>query len=278
MQSMPHLVRWYEELGDFGLVIVAPHCQDVGPEKVKATAAGLGIRFPVPNNGTVPGAERGTIPHMLVFDHAGKCLFEGHPTKAEAAVRQAVGGSLVAAAKLATVPKSLTSVVDGLKKGQSPKTLLPKLLSLKSSSEKDTAAAARALADAVLGFAQKRLDDAVAAGPIDGYDTATRMAVSMKGTPVGTKASQTAIKLKTDKAVAEELKVRPSLEKLRALAASVESASQTAKLVPNTDAYKKAYGAQLKQVDTLYKQMKKAAPDAPATHAAADIVNRIGVD
>src|SRR4051812_14749415 len=108
MQSMPHLVRWHEELGDFGLVVVAPHCQDVGPEKVKATAARLGIRFPVPNNGSVPGGERG-IPHMFVFDHDGKCLYEGHPGKAEAAVRQAVGGSLVAAAKLETVPKSLAS-------------------------------------------------------------------------------------------------------------------------------------------------------------------------
>src|SRR4051794_27044301 len=128
MQSMPHLVRWNEELGDFGLVVVAPHCQDVGPEKVKAACARLGIRFPVPNNGTVPGAERGGIPHMLVFDHAGKCLFDGHPNKAEAAVRQAVGGSLVAAAGRDSFPKPLTAVVDGLKKGQSPKTLLPKLL------------------------------------------------------------------------------------------------------------------------------------------------------
>jgi hypothetical protein len=276
MQSMPHLVRWHEELGDFGLVVVAPHCQNVGREEVKATAARLGIRFQVPDNVSIPNGERGAIPHLFVFDHDGKCLFEGHPNKAEAAVRQAVGGSLVAAAKLGTVPKPLAAVVDGLKKGQSPRALLPKLLSLKSSGEKDTAEAAKALADAVLGFAQKRLDDAVAAGPIDGYDTATRLAVTMKGTPVGTKATQTAAKLKTDKAVADELKVRPQLEKLRALAAALETAAGNAKLVPNTEAYKKAYAAQLKQADALYKQMQKTAPDAPATHEAGEIMDRIG--
>lgn len=276
MQSMPHLVRWAEEFGDFGLTVIAPHVQDAPEAEVKAAAARLGIRFPVTASGRVPGAAIEGIPHLLVFDHDGKCVYEGHPAKAEEAVRKAVGGSLVAAANRESFPKPLTTVVDGLKKGQPPKALLTKLLPLRTASDKETAEAAKALADGILGFAEKRLEEATAAGPVDGYDTATRLAASMKGTPVGTKASQTAVKLRTDKAVADELKVRPTLEKLKALAGSIEQAAQARKVEPGSEPFKKAFAVQLKQAAGLHQQMQKSAPDARATQEAAGIIEKLG--
>jgi hypothetical protein len=273
---MPHLVRWSDELADWGLVVVAPHVQNATPEQVRAKAASLGMRFSVTASARVPGIALEGIPHCVVFDHAGAGAYEGHPSKSEGAIRTALGAALVAAAKRESFPKPVAAVADGLKKGQPPKAALAKLLPMRSSSDKDVAEAAKALAEALLGFAQTRLDDAVTAGGIDAYDTATRLAETMKGTPVGTKAGQTAVKLKSDKAVQAELKVRPTLAHLRQLDSAVEKVAAAAKIEPGSADFKKTYAAQIKQAKSLYQQMVKAAPDAKATKEAEEIAERLG--
>src|SRR5947208_1504290 len=107
---MPHLVRWNDELGDFGLVVLGFHVQNVPEDEIKRKAEALGIRFPVTKGGRVEGAKVEGIPHCFVFDHAGECVFDGHPNKVEAKLRAAVGTALVESASLSEIQKPLQPV------------------------------------------------------------------------------------------------------------------------------------------------------------------------
>jgi hypothetical protein len=102
------------------------------------------------------------------------------------------------------------------------------------------------------------------------------MAETMKGMTLGTKAGQAAAKLKADKGVQAELKVRPTLAQLAKLEASVTQAAAASKTEVGSAAFKKTYAAQIKQAASLYQQMVKAAPDAKATKDAAEIAERLG--
>ena len=65
---MPHLVRWNEELGPFGLVVIGAHVQGGTAEEIKAKAQGLGIRFMITDGGGVEDSNAGGIPHCIVAD------------------------------------------------------------------------------------------------------------------------------------------------------------------------------------------------------------------
>src|SRR5688572_19214969 len=105
---MPHLVRWHDELSDFGLVIIAPHRQRATNEQLKAKALALGMRFSVTETGDLPGRETKGIPSVLLFDHTGKVIHDGKTDGAEAKMRAAVGAALVEAAEMGTPEKALT--------------------------------------------------------------------------------------------------------------------------------------------------------------------------
>jgi hypothetical protein len=276
---LPRLARLDDELGDFGLVVVGVQSQAATPEEVRAKAAGFGVRYPIAAGGGVTGVTIDTIPRTFVFDHSGKCVFDGHPAEAEAKARAALGEALIAAAGRESFPKGMSGHLDALRKGQNPAAVLAKLAPLQKSVDKDTAEAAKALAGAILATGQQRLDATAAAAeksPIEAFDAATRLAATLKGTPVGTRANELAAKLRPDKAVQAELKARPVLEQVKALDAALAAAAQN-KVDPGSEAFRKAFAPQLKQLTGLNQQMKRNWPDAPATAAAAAVAEKYGV-
>lgn len=281
IQTMPVVVKLHEELGDYGLLVVGLHCQNATPEQVRAKASSLRVRFPVTNNGNVRGVTVEGIPHSVVFDHNGDLAFDDTPSKPgsklEEKVRVAVGEALVASAGRESFPKEMTPIINALKKGQSPQTVLPKVLALRNAADKATAEAAKELATGMLSVAQQRLDDATAAAkdsPIEAYDAVSRLTVTMKGSPVATKAGELLTKLKTNKEVQAELKARPVLEQIVKFDADLDSAAFAAKLERGSDAFNQKFGAQVKKLIDAQAQMAKSWPDAPATKAAAAVVEK----
>lgn len=273
---MPHLVRWHEELGDGGLAVVGLHVQNATDDAVKAKAKSLGMRFPLTAGGGVEGVKAGGIPHCVLFDHTGKMVFDGHPNKVEAKLREAVAEML--ADEVSGKPsKAVTAALEAYKKGGTPADLLKKMTSLRDGSDGTAAKEAKAVVAKLQSGAQARLDEAKKDqkdDPIAAYDAASSVAGKWKGTPIGREAAELTAKLKDDKAVAAELKARPVLEKVRATEAAIMAAAKGKE--PDTAEFKKAFAPQLKQLDQTINNLKKTAPGAPSTTEAEEIGKRLG--
>jgi hypothetical protein len=269
---MPHLVRWHEELSPFGLIVLAPHVQTAEPEDIRDKTQKLGIRFTVTNRGNVVGSEVRGIPTCFLFDHNGKEIFRGHPTKVEQKLREAVGAAIVAGAEAGQPPQALTSIVAALKKGQPPLQSVQKLLTLQRSFDSATAKTAKALATCILDGGQKRLDLArvlVASDPVTAFETAQELAASFRGTPLGPKANELAGKLRYDRVVQSELRARPSLAKIRALDFAL--AERPTEEDTKSPEFKKKYAAVLRQMNSILITMKRNWPETKATKSAMEI-------
>lgn len=269
---MPHLVRWHDELSDFGLVIIAPHLQQATREQLRAKSQALGMRFSVTEAGRLPGREIKGIPAVVLFDHTGAVIYDERPDGVEGKLRAAVGAALVEAADIGTPEKVLTPVVDSLRKGQPPLSSVGKLQNFARGGDAAAAAQAKKLMDAILANARKRLD---AAGelskdePLVAYESVQRIAANFKATPLGPKAAEMATKLKADKAVQAELRAKPTLEQIKKIDALI--AAKAGKFEPDSPEVKKAFAAQLKQMANALQQLKKSYPDAHATKEAEEI-------
>jgi hypothetical protein len=275
---MPHLVRWNAELGDFGLVIIAPHVQKATPDEVRQKAKGLGLTFTVTGSGGVRGHEFGGIPHCVLFDAEGNSAFTGHPTKAEHHVRQAVGAALAAKADPGEPTKAVAALAEALKQGQPPAGVLPKAVALAKSSDPATAAQAKRLVAALTEVAGQRLAEASERAkddPLAAFDRLTPLARNFKGTPVGTRADDLLTSLRRDPKVMAEVKARPSLEAVKKLDEAL--AAPAAKADPKSAEFQRAYAAPLKQLRTQISQMKRSWPDASATKEALAIAERYGL-
>lgn len=274
---MPHLVRWNEDLGDAGLAVIAAHVQGATNDEVKAKTRALGMRFPVTKGGSVSGVTLDGIPHCVLFDHTGKLVYEGHPNKVEGKLREAFAGMLAADAG-ETPAKGVAGVLDLFKKGGSAADLVRKLAALRDDPDGNTSKQSKAISAKLLGGAQARFDEAKANmkdDPIAAYDAAYQTATRWKGTALGRAAGEVVDKLKNERPVWNEMKARPTLEKVRAAEAAMTRAAKGAE--PGSDEFKKAFAPQLKQLDTLTKALKKQYPDAPATAEAEEIAGRLGV-
>lgn len=270
--TMPHVVRWNEEMTDLGLVVIGVHSQNVEADEVRAVAGRLGMRFPVIQGAS--GADVTTIPHSLLFDHTGQCVFNGKPAELETKLRPTVGAALLA--DVTDPPKSVAAVADLLKKGGSPVDALKKLNTLKNDSDKKVAAAAQAIVTKITSIAQARLDEAkgqVKDDPIAAYDAAWVTAVRWKGLPLGTQATEIVNKVKTDKLVVAELKARPALDGLKKLDTAL-SATMKDDAEAKTAEFKKAHAAQLKQMTQAYQAMVKSNPDTPSAKSAEVIAKK----
>jgi hypothetical protein len=274
---MPHLVRWHEELGDGGLAVVGLHVQNATADAVKAKAKSLGVRFAVTAGGSVDGVKGGGIPHCVLFDHTGKMVFDGHPTKAEAKLREAFADMLADEAG-GKPGKAVTAALEAFKKGGTTGDLLRKMTSLRDGSDGASAKEAKAVVAKLQSGAQARLDEAKKEqkdDPVAAYDAASSVAGKWKGTAIGKEAAELTARLKENKEVVAELKARPVLEKIRATEAAIMSAAKGKE--PDTAEFKKAFAPQLKQLDQTITSLKKAAPGAPSTLEAEEVGKRLGV-
>ena len=112
---MPHLVRWYDEYSDYGLIIMALHRQEMKPEVLRERCKALNIRFTVCEGGNLAGSPLDGIPHCGLFLPNGDCAFDGHPKDVEPVLRRAVGAMLVS--DITSPTKAMEPVVEMLKKG-----------------------------------------------------------------------------------------------------------------------------------------------------------------
>ena len=262
-----------DELGHFGLVVIGAHAQQGSAEEIRAKARSRGVHFAVVSSASVKdGQDFNGIPHCMLFDHNGKCLYRGSPGGAETSLRAAVGKALVDDLGKTAFTKALTPLVEALKKGQSPKAVLQKAIPLQRSPDGQAASEAKQLVTALTRRGQEELDRAESLkneDPVEAYFELQRLPTLFKGTPVETRTNSLLAELKRNKAVTAELQARPTLEKVKKWDTMLSARAGTAD--PKGAEFQRAFGPTLKQMQTTLQQMKKSWPEAKATQEATAI-------
>jgi thiol-disulfide isomerase/thioredoxin len=276
LAAMPGTAALNAELSDFGLVVIGSHVQDATPGRIRSVAASRGANFPITDQTRVNGGnDFQGIPHVMVFDHTGACVYRGSPKEAEVKARLAVGESLVAGAGREKFHSQLTPVVSDLKKGLSPRAALPRVVALQNSANPMAAADAKALLASLTAPGQKKLElaqEKIETDPVGAFVLVEKVPATYAGTPVAKEATALITKLKKDKAVKTELAARPSIETVRQIESQLAAKPDADKA--SAPEFQKANAALLTQLRTTVTQMKKNWPDAKATSEAVGIVEK----
>lgn len=278
LQIMPSTATLNAELADFGLLVLGSHVQQGTPQEVRAVATSRGANFPISMQTRVVGSEDSKfIPHSLLFDHTGACIFRGSPADAEPLIRTALGKALVDGAGREKFSTTMNPIVQDLKKGKSPAQVLPRLVTLQSSAG-EVGADAKALLGSLTAPGQKKLESAqelAESKPVEAFLLIEKLPAAYKGTQVSQKATELITKLKKDKAVTSELTARPSLEAIRKIEKELNTRAEGGN--PKADEFKKANAALFKQIKDRLAAMKKSWPDTKATEEAVTIAERFDV-
>jgi thiol-disulfide isomerase/thioredoxin len=281
LASLPKVSAINSELSPFGLLVVGAHAQKGTPEQIIAVAQSRGVNFPIVQSANVKdGMDFTGIPHCMLFDHTGKCVYRGHPGSVEAKLRAAVANALVDAVGSPAPSGSVGQLLTALKRGTAPVRVLKQALPLVNSTDKETAVAANRLVDVLTASGKKSLEEAESLKETDvvqAYDQASNVAKTFKGTPIGTKATSVVNELKKSPTMMAELKARPMLEAIKKLDAAL-SARTKEKDDPKSAEFKKANGVQINQLKQRLTQMRKAAADTMALAQANEIGEKYGVE
>jgi thiol-disulfide isomerase/thioredoxin len=278
LAAMPGTAALNAELADFGLLVLGSHCQDGSADEVRAVAASRGATFPISIQTRVQGANdsRG-LPHSILFDHNGECLFRGHPTEAEPLIRKAVGEALVAGAKRAKFAPALEPVIKDLKAGKPPASVLVRVAGMRTS-KGQVGEDATALLDSMTAVGQKKLKEAeglAESSPAEAFLLVEKVPTAYKGTPLATKANELITKLKKDKAVTAEISARTVLKAVKEID---QQLGGTKGADPKKPEYQKANADHLKKLKSKVQAMKTNYPDTQATKEATEIADRYGVE
>jgi hypothetical protein len=269
---------WDAELGDFGLATVGVHMTGNKPQDVAAVAKAHGLAFAVtetPWDSPALVKEAKDFPVGLVFGRDGHCAYRGPAFDAEQAVRAKVGEALAAAAGLADPPKGVVPVLESLRKGKAPPSVLPRLATLARSPDADTAAAAKAIAGAITAGGRKAVEEAEAMAkddPVGAYLRVEHVPAVYKETAVATKAANLIARLKADRAVATEVRARARLAILKKI--DTELGSRPGSFDPSQKKFRRDNAELLLKLEEGVALMKKSWPKARATEEAQRLAEK----
>lgn len=217
IRSMPMLEELHQSLGPHGLVVIGAHAQGGSAAELKPQVAKLGVTFTILENATVEGGmDFQGIPHCMLFDHTGKCVYRGSPFSAQEAVVAAVKaapGSILEGRTLAKLPELNTLLRDERQFA----TVLKKARGLTSSGDSETADEAKFVVEKIEAYGRRLLDEARSgkeSDPARAADNVQRCAVLFKGSEIGTEAAKLNGEWKKDKQFQATVKAGQQLAKL----------------------------------------------------------------
>jgi len=275
IRSMPLLEELHQALGPHGLVVIGAHAQGGSAAELKPQVAKLGVTFTILENASVEGGmDFQGIPHCMLFDHTGRCVYRGSPFNAQAAVVAAVKaapGSILEGRTLAKLPELNTLLRDE----RNFATVLKKARGLAGGADAETAEEVAFVVEKLTAYGRRMLDEAAAAkagDPARAADLVQRCVVVFKGTDLGSEAATLHGEWKKDRQFQAAVKAGQQLarleqmrdyvrEQLKIDADAAVSAEQAA-TIPAT----------LKgQIRTLAQGIGKACPGSPLADQAAAI-------
>ena len=279
IKSMPTLESLHRQLGPAGLTVIGAHAQDATPAEIKEVVDELGVTFTIVENANVAGAMDFTgIPHCMVFDHTGSCIYRGHPARAHDLIVAAVRSSPAAVLEGREL-KRLGAVSRQLRDESAFAAVLKKAESLARSTDPETASEAAYVAEKLKAYGQRLLDgarDAEAENPLRAVSLAQRCVAAYRGTDTGTQAAALLREWKQDRRFQDSIKAARQCGQLeaartrilRALGDPQEITPELAEQVPEP---------LRKQLADTVASIHKLSPGSTAATRADEIADELGV-
>jgi thiol-disulfide isomerase/thioredoxin len=219
IKSMPTLESLHRQLGPAGLTVIGAHAQEATPVEIREVIDELGVTFTIVENASVAGGMDFTgIPHCMVFDHTGSCIYRGHPARAHDLIVAAVRSSPAAVLEGREL-KKLGSVSRQLRDESAFAAVLKKAESLARSADPETAREAAYVAEKLKAYGQRLLDgarDAEAADPLRAVSLAQRCVAAYRGSDTGTQAASLLRAWKQDRRFQDSIKAARQCSQLEA--------------------------------------------------------------
>jgi hypothetical protein len=283
LSFLTRAVKWQAELGDHGLITVPIHLVGTMPAEGSEPARARGWTGTIlqgPWTKESPVAQPGDFPLAIVFDHEGICLFKGKAFDAEEPVRMAVGRWVVQRADLEEVPDLLKPILEQMEKGKStPAAALARIVPHTRSINPKLAEPARGLVKLLTEKGFETLQEAETLqkdDPVGAYLKVEPLPRLYKETPLAAKATELINRLKTNKAVATEVRARTTLlqqiEKI-----DRELSSKPGSFDPKSASFRKSNGLLLNQLQVLLSRMKKSFPETRALAEATVLGEKYGL-
>ena len=224
IRSMPLLEELHKTLAPQGLVVIGAHAQGGTAEELKSRVARLNVSFTILDGAEVEGgADFDGIPHCMLFDHTGKCVYRGSPFDAQAAVIaavQAAPGAILEGRTLVKLPELNLLLRD---EGQFA-VALKKARGSNKHKDAETAAEAAFVVEKLEARGRALLDEAASAkesDPVRAAELVQRCAMIFKGTEFGTEAAKLNGEWKKDKPFQAAVRAGQQLVKLERMRAAV---------------------------------------------------------
>jgi thiol-disulfide isomerase/thioredoxin len=267
IRSMPLLEDLHREFGPRGLVVVGAHAQGGSAAELQPKVKDLGVSFTIVEQGSVEGGmDFQGIPHCMLFDHTGACVYRGSPFDVGEAVTRAVAAAPAGVLEGRQLVK-LAAVGASLMDERSFGTALKKAEGLASAKDADTAAEAKYVVEKLSARGRTMLEEADGlreSDPVRAADLVQRCSVCFKGTAIGSDAAARLREWRKDKAFQAALRAGQQLAALEAVQAA---AAQAGGLPP----------ALVGKVRSLVTAIRQAAPDSHVADQAATIAGELGV-
>jgi thiol-disulfide isomerase/thioredoxin len=267
IKSMPLLEELNREFGPRGLVVVGAHAQGGSVAELQPKVKELGVSFTIVERGSVEGGmDFQGIPHCMLFDHTGACVYRGSPFELGDAVARAVAAApagVLEGRKLVKLAALGATLVDERAFGVA----LKKAEGLASAKDADTAAEAKYVVEKLSARGRAMLEEADGlreSDPVRAAELVQRCGISFKGTAIGSDAAARLREWKKDKAFQAALRAGQQLAQLEAVQAA---AAQAGGLPP----------ALVGKVRSLVTAIRQAAPDSRVADQAATIAGELGV-
>ncbi|MBI3272146.1 MAG: hypothetical protein HYZ53_24340 [Planctomycetes bacterium] len=214
---MPRLVKLQEEHKD-KVVVIGPHCQNVGQTDVVALCKSWKVNFTITDNGNVNGIDWKGIPKSFVFDHKGQLIFNGRPDsdmekKIEAAIKAAPDW-LVGEEPYTKLRSQASAVAARKGLGKA----LAECRTLAADPDPATAQEAKRLLDRLDPYGKDLLSNARTlewSDPAKALELYAKASSLFQGDTIGTDAAEALKRLKADEKFQKELSASQALSRVR---------------------------------------------------------------
>ncbi len=272
---LPRLADWNSELQDFGLITIGAETSGAPSEAVHRIVRERHINFPIVAGVRFGVAGTFRLPHALVFDHTGKCIFRGAPLDAEPYLRIAVGKAVVDRTGIKSFGKAAQPVVDLLELGKPMSEVFVKLQHQIRLTKKDAADELLALDGALTAGGKRILDEAAdkaKTDPISAFFMTERIPVLYRGTSIEKPAFRLVNKVKGNPKVEWELRARGALVAVKKL--DTQLSGKELSFDPRLPEFKDKNVLLLKQLADAIAKVLKAYPTTRAADEAVQIAER----
>ena len=275
IRSMPLLEELHKTLGPQGLVVIGAHAQGGTAAELKAKVEELKVSFTILDGARVEGGgDFSGIPHCILFDHTGKCVYRGSPFQAQEAVVAAVKsapGAILEGRTLAKLPELNLLLRDESQFAAA----LKRARGLASHKDAESAAEARFVVEMLYARGRAMLDEAMSAkeaDPARASELVQRCTVLFKGSEIGTEAAKLNGTWRKDKAFQAAVKAGQQLVKLERMRAYVIDQLGGQPDDPVTAEMAAATPAAIKgQIRSLAQGIEKACPASHLSEKATAI-------